>query len=250
MSQREIEIFSSVKELNNYALEQVVELSLEAIARRGIFTVALSGGSTPKRLYEMLAEAGLQGLINWHQVHFFFGDERHAPPGSEESNFRMANEALFSKIDVPVRNIHRFQAEEPDAKIVAQKMENELREFFGLADGEFPHFDLILLGMGADGHTASLFPGTPALKETKRLVTENYVERFQTFRLTFTLPTINHARNVIFLIAGEDKAETVREVLEGEYNPEKFPSQMIGPTDGNLMFLLDSSAASLLIKSF
>lgn len=246
MNNREIEIFPSVEELNNFALEQIVQLSAEAIGKRGIFTIALSGGSTPKKLYEMLAQENLQGLINWHQVHFFFGDERHVSPDSEESNFRMANEALFSKIDVPHQNIHRFQTEEPDAEIVAEKMENELREFFGLAENEFPHFDLILLGMGADGHTASLFPETSALKETTRLVTENHVEKFQTFRLTFTLPTINHARNIIFLIAGEDKAETIREVLQTASNEEKFPVQLIKPLDGNLTFLLDSKAANLL----
>lgn len=247
MSEREIEIFSSIKELHNFALEQFVELGATAIARRGIFTVALSGGSTPKKLYEMLAEESLQGLINWHQVHFFFGDERHVPPDAEESNFRAANEALFSKIDVPTQNVHRFQTEEPDAKIVAQKMENELREFFGLSDGEFPHFDLILLGLGADGHTASLFPETPALKETKRLVTENYVEKFQTFRLTFTVPNINHARNIIFLVTGEDKAEAFREVLQGADNPEKYPARMIKPEEGSLQFLADEKAASRLI---
>jgi 6-phosphogluconolactonase len=246
MNGREIEIFPSIEELNNFALEQIVRLSAEAIGKRGIFTIALSGGSTPRKLYEMLAQESLQGLINWHQVHFFFGDERHVPRDSEESNFRMANEALFSKIAVPHQNIHRFQTEESNAEIVAEKMENELREFFGLAENEFPHFDLILLGMGTDGHTASLFPGTSSLKETKRLVAENYVEKFQTFRFTFSVPTINHARDIIFLIAGEDKADVLRETLEGEDNFENFPARLINPLEGTLQFLIDKKAASKL----
>ena len=141
MSKREIEIFPSVKELNNYALEQFVFLCAEATHERGIFTVALAGGSTPKQLYAQLSDRSLQGPINWHQVHFFFGDERCVAPDAEESNYRMAREELFSKIDLPPQNVHRFHAEEPLAEIAAEKMEHELRAFFGLADGEFPQFD-------------------------------------------------------------------------------------------------------------
>jgi 6-phosphogluconolactonase len=243
MTEREPKIFPSIEALNDWAREEIVRLSAAAIAERGIFTIALSGGSTPKKLFALLAEDEFQGRINWHQTHFFFGDERFVAPDSEESNYRMAREVLFSKINVPTQNIHRFLTEQGDANIVAEKMENEMRGFFGLAANEFPNFDLILLGMGADGHTASLFPETSALQETKRLVTENYVEKFQTFRLTFTVPTINHARNVMFLIAGEDKAEALREVLDGEYKPEKFPSQFIKPENGKLLFLLDEKAA-------
>jgi 6-phosphogluconolactonase len=161
----------------------------------------------------------------------------------------MVNEALFSKINVPPQNIHRFLTEQKSPQLAAEKMEKTLREFFGLAETEIPSFDLILLGMGADGHTASLFPETGGLKETERLVIANYVERFDTFRLTFTISTINHARNIIFLVSGEDKAQTLREVLQGEYNPEKFPTQLVKPEKGNFNFLIDESAASRLNQS-
>jgi 6-phosphogluconolactonase len=246
---KEIKIFPSIEELNDFAREEIVRVANEAIRERGIFTIALSGGSTPKKLYALLAEKSFQSRINWFQTHFFFGDERFAAPDAEESNFRMANETLFSKIDVPPQNIHRFHTEgSDDAEIVAEKMENVLREFFGLAENEFSRFDLILLGMGADGHTASLFPETKALQEDRKIVAANYVEKFQTFRLTFTAPTINAARNIIFLVAGEDKAKAAHAVLEGEYDPEKFPAQLIRPADGDLMFLLDKNAAALLEK--
>jgi 6-phosphogluconolactonase len=246
MINREIKIFSSIEELNNYARDEIARIANEAITTRGIFTVALSGGSTPKKLYEMLAAEDFQTRINWHQTHFFFGDERFVSPDSEESNFRMANEALFSKINAPPQNIHRFLTERDEAEIVAEKMENSMREFFGLAADEFPRFDLILLGMGADGHTASLFPFTSSLNEKERLVTENYIEKLQTFRLTFTIPTINHARNIIFLVVGADKAEALRTVLGGEYNPKRIPAQLIRPEKGNLTFFVDEKAAFLL----
>lgn len=243
MIDAEIKIFSSIEELNIYARNEISRIANEAITSRGIFTIALSGGSTPKKLYEMLAAEEFQTEINWRQTHFFFGDERLVSPESEESNFRMARDTLFSKIRVPPQNIHRFLTEQGEPKIVAEKMENQLREFFGLGPNEFPNFDLILLGLGADGHTASLFPETSALNETERLVAENYVEKFQTYRLTFTISTINHARNIIFLVTGEDKAEAVREILRGENNPEIFPAQFIESNNGNLLFLLDEKAA-------
>lgn len=246
MTNATIKIFDSIEELNLFAREEVARIALQAIAERGLFTIALSGGSTPKKLYNLLSEKGFQGGINWQQTHFFFGDERFVLPDDAESNYRMANESLFSRIDVPSQNIHRFETEQGSAETVAAKMENELHEFFGLAENEFPAFDLILLGMGADGHTASLFPESAAIQEAKRLVTENYVEKFQTFRLTFTVPTINNARNVIFLVAGEDKAGAAREVLQGNSNGRKYPSQLIKPANGNLTFLLDAKAAALL----
>lgn len=237
----EIKIFDSIEALNDFARNEIVKIASTAIEERGTFTIALSGGSTPKKLYALLAQ---ENKIDWQKTHFFFGDERNVSPDSEESNFRMANETLFSKIEIPPQNIHRFYTDEGEAQVAAEKMENELKEFFGLEKDEFPCFDLILLGMGADGHTASLFPETAALNESNRLVTENYVEKFQTFRLTFTVPTINHARNIIFLIAGKDKAEALHEVLKGERNTEKFPSQLIKSVEGNLEFLLDSKAAA------
>jgi 6-phosphogluconolactonase len=244
ITMREIKIFASIEELNEFAAHEFVRLSRESIEKRGQFTVALSGGSTPKKLNSLLASEKFRSQIEWQKIHFFFGDERHVAPEDEESNYRMANETLFSKLEIPAVNIHRFWTETGDVKIIAEKMEGDVRDFFNLSANEFPRFDLIFLGMGNDGHTASLFPGTAALDEERRIVIENYVPKFKTFRLTFTYPSINSARNVIFLIAGEDKAEALHEVLEGEFNYEKFPSQKIQPENGKLMFLVDEKAAA------
>lgn len=249
MSEREIKVFESVEELNEFAAERFVELSREAIRERGVFTVALSGGSTPKKLNALLTSDAYRSKIEWSKIHFFFGDERNVLPDSDESNYRMANETLFSKLQIPAENVHRFLTETGNAKTIAEQMQNEIKGFFKLADGEFPRFDLIFLGMGADGHTASLFPETEALDEKEKIVVENYVEKFNTFRLTFTYPAINNARNIIFLVAGEDKAEALREVLHGAPNPQKFPSQGIIPTDGSIECLVDEKAAVRLAKS-
>ncbi len=251
----EIKTFEDVETLNIFAAEKFVEIARDSIEKRGLLTVALSGGSTPKKLYSLLAAEPFRSQIEWPKIQFFFGDERFVPPDSEESNFRMANEALFLKIEIPTENINRFLTEKDDAKAVAEAMEEKIRQVFSLgtqatppaistereqlSPTQFPRFDLIFLGLGADGHTASLFPETSALKEDKRIVVENYVRKFEAFRLTFTVPTINNARNVIFLIGGADKTETLREVLEGEYNPEKLPSQLIKPHRGNLLILTD-----------
>ncbi|CAF4026879.1 unnamed protein product [Rotaria sp. Silwood1] len=246
MNEKKIEIFPTVEELNNFAAKEFARLSAESIAKRGQFTVALSGGSTPKKLFQLLSSDPFCSQIDWTRIHFFFGDERSVPITSEESNYRMANENLFEQLNIPNENVHRFLTEESNIIIVAAQMETEIQDFFKLKESEFPRFDLIFLGMGPDGHTASLFPKTSALNENKRIVVENYVEKFDTFRLTFTYPTINNAQNIIFLIAGEDKAESLHEVLESEPNFEKFPSQGISPNNGNLLFLIDEKAAQKL----
>ena len=248
MSEKQIKIFPTVDELNQFAATEFVRLSFRAITENDRFTVSLSGGSTPKKLFQLLASDAVRSQIEWQKIHFFFGDERNVPITSDESNYRMASENLFSKLEIPAQNIHRFLTEIGDAKTVAKKMEDEIRDFFELKIGEFPRFDLIFLGMGGDGHTASLFPATSALKEDKQIVIENFVEKFDTFRLTFTYPTINNAHNIIFLIAGEDKAEALHEVLEGKPNLEKFPSQGIALKDGNLLLLIDEKASNNLNK--
>ncbi len=242
MGNREIKIFRDVDEINEFAAAQFVEIAKKSIFERGIFTVSLSGGSTPKKLYELLATERFSSQIDWKKVHVFWGDERGVPIDSSESNFKMASDALLSKVEIPAENVHRFLTENTEPKVIAKKMESEIRDFFKLSEGEFPAFDLVLLGMGGDGHTASLFPGTIALNETKRIVTENYVEKFQTFRLTLTIPTINNARKILFLIAGEEKVEALQEVLEGARNPTKFPSQFIKPENGELLFLVAENA--------
>lgn len=243
---REILTFENVEKLNIYAAEKFVEIAKDSIAERGQFTVALSGGSTPKKLFALLTEEPFRSQIEWKKVFFFFGDERHVLPDDPQSNFRMANETLFQPLKISKKNIFRWITEEKFAEIVADDYELWIWDFFtkkGLhtkEDGDNePSFDLILLGMGADGHTASLFPFTEALHETDKIAFANPVEKLNTTRLTLTFPIINNARNIIFLISGQEKAETLHEVLHGEFQPEKLPAQAVKPTDGNLLFLTD-----------
>jgi 6-phosphogluconolactonase len=177
---------------------------------------------------------------------FFWGDERHVPPDNPDSNYRMAKETLLSKAAIPPANIFRIPAENPDASAAADAYEQTLRKFFAVAPGEFPRFDLILLGIGPDGHTASLFPETAALEETSRLVVANWVEKLQTNRITFTLPVLNAARCVAFLVSGTDKAAVLHEVLEGNAPAEKYPSKLVRPSEGKLIWFVDRAAASQL----
>ena len=242
LSEADIRILNAPQELFQAAAAEFNALASTAIRDHRKFTVALSGGSTPKSLYSVLARSALP----WDKIFFFWSDERHVPPDHPDSNYRMAKEALLSKVPVPPENIFRVRAEEKDANVVAKDYEEALKLFFRLKPGEFPRFDLILLGLGPDGHTASLFPNTAALNETKRLVVANWVEKFKTNRITFTYPVLNYAACVIFLVSGGDKSEIVREVLE---NPgADLPSQKVHPANGRLLWLLDKDAASKLSK--
>ena len=242
LNEADIRILNTPQELFQAAAAEFIALASTAIRDHEKFSVALSGGSTPKSLYSVLARSALP----WDKIFFFWSDERHVPPDHPDSNYRMAKEALLSKVPVPPENIFRVRAEEKDANVVAKDYEEALRSFFRLRPGEFPRFDLILLGLGPDGHTASLFPNTPALNETKRLVVANWVEKFKTNRITFTYPVLNYAACVIFLVSGGDKSEIVREVLE---NPgADLPSQKVHPANGRLLWLLDKDAASKLSK--
>ncbi|MGH9513533.1 MAG: 6-phosphogluconolactonase [Terriglobales bacterium] len=236
----EIRILKTPADLFRAAATEFSDLANEAVRNRGRFCVALSGGSTPRSLYTLLASGAVP--VPWQNVCIFFGDERHVPPDDAESNYRMANEAMLSKVPIPSQNIFRIPAEEKDSQAVATAYEQTLISFFGLKNGEFPRFDLILLGLGPEGHTASLFPGSSALQEKKRLVVSNWVEKFHTDRITLTLPAINDAAEIIFLVSGEEKAGILRQVLEGE--PGKLPAQLIRPGDGKLVWLLDQAAAS------
>ncbi len=218
-----------------------------AIAERGIFRVALSGGSTPKALYRLLAD-GTTPPMDWPNVHLFFGDERHVPPDHPDSNYRMVKEALLSRAPVPEENVHRIRTEMPDAAAAAADYENVLRETFHLQVGEWPRFDLVLLGMGPDGHTASLFPWTPVLHERSRAAAAVWVPSMQTWRVTLTPPVFNHARRVLFLVSGAEKAETLHSVLEGPHDPERLPVQLIAPTDGTVQWLVDPSVISRLTR--
>ncbi len=238
-----IKIAQDLSELNILAAEKFVSISNRAIKTNGQFTVALAGGSTPKSLYQLLASDAYKNRIDWKRVFFFFGDERPVLPTDEESNFRMANENLLKPLQIAEENIFRWQTELTTA---AENYEQTIKEFFDLSETEFPSFDLILLGMGDDGHTASLFPFTEALTETSRIAVENWVEKFAANRLTLTFPAINNATNIIFLISGASKAEVLREVLEGEFRGEQLPSQNVKPDDGNLLWLIDTDSARFL----
>lgn len=237
----ELFIFDTPAELFQAAAREFAALASAALESRGGFVVALAGGSTPKALYSLLASQ-YAATIPWDKIYFFFGDERHVPPGHPESNYRMANETLLSHVPVRAENVFRVHAEESDADVAAQEYERTLRKFFALPPGQFPRFDLILLGIGPDGHTASLFPGTTALTEKQRWVVANWVEKFKTHRITLTYPVINHAACVIFLSSGADKAGILHEVLE---NPNAgLPSQAVRPTDGRLEWMVDQAAAA------
>ena len=242
----EIKIAQNLSELNILAAEKFVSIGNRAIKTNGRFTIALAGGSTPKSLYQLLASDAYKNRIDWTRVFFFFSDERNVLPTDEENNFRMATENLLKPLQIEEENISRWQTELKDA---AENYEKTIREFFELSEGEFPRFDLILLGMGDDGHTASLFPFTKALTETSRIAVENRVEKLDTNRLTLTFRVINNASNIIFLISGAAKAEVLREVLEGKSRGEKLPSQNVKPINGNLFWLIDTDSARLLNNS-
>jgi len=242
-SAAEIRVLTTPQELFAAAAEEVVHLANQTVAERGRFAIALSGGSTPKSLYNLLA-TNARTTLPWDRMHFFWSDERHVPPTDPDSNYRMSNEAMLSKVPVPPGNVYRVPAENPDAAAAAAGYEATIRKFFQSQPGQFPKFDLILLGMGPDGHTASLFPGTAGLQEKSRLVIANWVEKLKTHRLTFTLPMINAARCVAFLVSGTDKATVLRAVLEENVPGEQYPAKRVQPTDGTLIWFLDRAAAS------
>jgi 6-phosphogluconolactonase len=244
-SSAEIRTLTTPQELFAAAAEEVVRTANEAVAQRGRFTIALAGGSTPKSLYNLLA-TNARTTLPWDRMFFFWGDERHVPPTDPESNYRMAEEAMLSKIPVAAGNVFRIKTENPDASAAAADYEQTLKKFFTLEPGQFPSFDLILLGMGPDGHTASLFPGTAALQEKSRLVVANWVEKMKTHRITLTLPVLNAGRCVTFLVSGTDKATVLRAVLEENVPPEQYPAKLVKPNDGKLIWLIDRGAASQL----
>jgi 6-phosphogluconolactonase len=236
-------IFDDAEAVARAAAERFVELARSAIDTAGHFSVALAGGSTPKRTFQLLASDEFKDRVDWARVHVFFGDERCVPPTDANSNYRMADEALLSRVPVPAQNIHRMMGE-GDAAANARLYEDDLETFF--SGMSWPRFDLVLLGMGDDGHTASLFPGTPALKEQRAWVAANWVEKLNAFRITLTAPAINHAAHVIFLVTGAGKADRVAEVTSGARESERLPSQLIHPENGTLEWYLDRAAAARL----
>ena len=242
-----IQIVADADAMSRAAAETIVTYISEYLQTHDVYSIALSGGSTPRRLYALMAnDAKLQEQIPWDRVHFFWGDERHVPPGHPDSNYRMAYDALLSKIPIPSINIHRIKAEDPDADKAAADYEQEIRRFFKIDAGQMPRFNCVLLGMGPDGHIASLFPGTSALEETNRLAVANWVEKFRSYRVTLTVSVINNADRIIFLVSGEEKADTLKVVLEDDVKSNRYPAQRIQPSDGKLIWFLDQSAAGRL----
>lgn len=233
------------QEMAAAAAKEFARLAIEAVKERGRFTVALSGGSSPPMVYEYLLQDGLKQTIPWDKIDYFIGDERCVPDDSPENNFGVARRQLLSKVQAPAANEHPLVGQDKDPAAAALKYEEELRKHFGVKDGEFPVFDLIWLGMGPDGHCASLFPGTKALEETRRLVVENYVEKLSANRITFTYPLINNAREVFFVSHGADKAPVLAEALT--LDVVKYPVQKVKPTHGNLVWFIDPEAAKDLL---
>ena len=236
-------ILADPAELSRAAAEEFLRLAPRNIASSGQFTVSLAGGSTPRAAYEILAQQPEK--IFWDKVYIFFGDERCVPPEHQESNYGMARAALLAHVPIPSQNVHRMRGE-LDPAAAAEQYDQDLRGFFRLGRGEFPSFDLIMLGMGDDGHTASLFPGSDALRETSRLAVANWVEKFHQHRLTLTFPVLNNAAEVMFLVAGAAKAKVLGEIF-GENAPrDRYPVQKVKPAAGRTLWLLDRAAVQSL----
>lgn len=239
----DVQVFDDAESVARAAAESFVQLAREAVEARGAFSVALSGGTTPRRVYELLASDEYGGRVEWPKAHVFFGDERTVPPDHADSNYRMAREALLSRVPIPTENVHRIEGL-GDAAANASDYESVMRGFFG--DADWPRFDLVFLGMGDDGHTASLFPETSALGDARAWVAANWVEKLGAWRITLTAPAINAARRVVFLVTGASKAERLAEVLNGAHDPTRLPSQMIRPREGELTWYVDRAAAAKL----
>jgi 6-phosphogluconolactonase len=229
------------------AAQYFVEMASEAVDARGRARIAISGGSTPNAAFVLLADSNQpwRYRMPWERLELYWVDERCVAPGDEESNYRAAREMLLDHVPLQARQIHRIEGER-EPEVAAALYESELRNCFRLEGAESPRFDLVALGLGDDGHTASLFPHTEAIHEQGRLVVANYVPQRETWRVTLTWPVINHARSVFFLVSGEQKAAVLRDVLTGPFDPDRLPSQLIWPASGILTLFLDRAAAALL----
>jgi 6-phosphogluconolactonase len=242
VSEREIIVCRDLADLNRRAADCFTALAEEVAARSASFTVALSGGSTPKPLYALLASDGYKERIPWPRVHLFWGDERCVPPDHPQSNYRLVRESLLARVKITTENVHRMQGEK-DPAVAALEYEAVLKEFFRLPAGALPHFDLILLGIGEDGHTASLFPESGALEATEGLVTACYVDKLKAHRLTLTLPVLNAGKHIVFLVAGRSKAAIVKQVLKTK-GASELPAARVRPSAGRLLWLLTADAAA------
>jgi 6-phosphogluconolactonase len=242
MSARETILCADVAEVARRAAEEWIRACRDAVERSGRFTVALSGGNTPRSLYDLLAGAEFRDKIPWDRIHFFWGDERAVPADHPDSNYGMARAALLAKVPARQENIHRVETDRGAVKAAAA-YEDTLREVFALGAGAWPSFDLMLLGLGDDGHTASLFPGSAALSEAKRLVVANFVEKLKSERITMTLPVLNRAATVVFLVSGAAKAKAVGDILRAR---APLPAAQVDPLGGRLLWILDRDAAAFL----
>lgn len=242
---RQIQILPGLEAISRLAASFLVETGRNAIDRKERFAVAISGGSTPRKLYGLLGSEEYRHQIDWHGVHFFWVDERCVPREHAESNFKAASDAFLSKISMPDGNIHRIKGEEFPSK-ASREYQEELWKFFGRSG--FPVFDLIILGVGEDGHTASLFPGSEALGEKERWIVPIYLRKPKINRVTLTLPVLNNASQTLFLVAGPSKAGVLSEILENEQNRAKYPAGLIDPVHGDVLWLIDHEAAGKLSK--
>jgi 6-phosphogluconolactonase len=239
-----LRVLADLDEVARAAAEEVIRLAGEAVRAHGRFTLALSGGSTPRALFRLLVEA--RDRIDWGAVQVFWGDERHVPPDHPDSNYRMTRETLLDHVPLPAASIHRIHGEDPDAEHAAALYDDEIAAAFALAPQQPPRFDLVLLGLGGEGHTASLFPGSAALHERERRVVAPFVPKLAAHRITLTPPVLNHAAAVIFLVSGADKADALAAVVEGEPQVDLYPAQIVRPERGRLLWLVDREAAQRL----
>ena len=245
--EREIRILADGAAIAKRAAQEFVQAAASAVREKGSFNVALAGGSTPKALYSLLVnDPTLRSQGPWDKMYLFFGDERHVLPDHPDSNFRMATEAMIAKSPMKPEQVTRIKGEYPDAGQAALEYEKALREYFKLKNGEYPRFDLVLVGMGNEGHTLSLFPGTKALHADGRIAVRNWVGKLYADRITLTAPAASNAARVIFMATGADKAPALKAVLEGPFEPEQLPAQLLEPKNGKLLWLVDTTAGSML----
>ncbi len=239
-----VAVYPDLKGASTQAAERFVAAARSAAAARGECAVALAGGSTPRMLYEMLAGEPYRSRIPWHVLRVFFGDERCVPRDDPRSNYRMVRESLLTRVPLPAERVHPMPADATDLDAAAEAYERTLRRFLPRTPAGWPRFDWVLLGLGDNAHTASLFPGTPVIWETRRAVVSLYVPELRANRMTVTPPVLNSAAAVVFLVAGPSKADAVRRVLDRPWNPDAAPAQVVRPEDGELHWIMDAAAAS------
>lgn len=246
MADENLHIYFSPAQMAQAAADRIADIAERSLAQTGRFIFGLAGGTSPRLTYELLTDERYKRSIDWNNVHVFWGDERCVPPTHEDSNYRMAKKTLLDMVDIPATRIHRIYGEmEPGA--AAARYERDLREYFEGRMGVMrARFDLLLLGLGADAHTASLFPGSPALQEAKRWVMAQPGGDSTHWRVTLTPPAINDAKTIMFLVTGTEKAEAVRNVMHAPYQPDRYPAQIVKPVEGETIWMMDNASAALL----